>query len=54
VYKKQPDAATADALKGWLNFILTDGQGLAKGVGYAPLPTDLGSKAITQLGQITT
>jgi phosphate transport system substrate-binding protein len=54
VYKKQPDAATAEALKGWLNFILTDGQGLAKGVGYAALPTDLAQKAITQLSQITT
>src|SRR3954447_11512439 len=54
LYKKQPDAATAEALKGWLNFILTDGQGLAKGIGYAPLPTALGSKAIAQLSQITT
>ena len=54
VYKKQPDAATAEALKGWLNFLLTDGQSLAKGVGYAPLPADLASKAITQLSQITT
>jgi phosphate transport system substrate-binding protein len=54
LYKKQSDAATAEALKGWLNFILTDGQGLAKGVGYAPLPTDLAQKAITQLSQITT
>ena len=54
LYKKQPDAATAEALKGWLNFILTDGQHLAKSVGYAPLPTDLASKAIAQLSQITT
>src|SRR5436190_887295 len=53
VYKKQPDAATAEALRGWLNFILADGQGLAKGIGYAPLHTDLASKAIAQLSQIT-
>jgi phosphate transport system substrate-binding protein len=54
VYAKQPDAATASALKGWLNFILTDGQGLAKTVGYAPLATDLAAKAIAQLDKITT
>jgi len=28
--------------------------GFAKGIGYAPLPTDLASKAIAQLSQITT
>jgi phosphate transport system substrate-binding protein len=54
VYKKQADPAIAAALKGWLNFILTDGQGFAKTVGFAPLPTDLASKAIAQLDQITT
>src|SRR3954452_21505802 len=52
VYEKQPDAAAADALKGWLNFILTDGQGFAKNIGYAALPPDLAQKAIDQLGQI--
>jgi len=53
VYKKQPDAATADALKGWLNSILTDGQGFAKGVGYAALPTDLASKAFSSRSAIS-
>ena len=53
VYKKQPDAATADALKGWLNFILTDGQSFSKTVGFAALPSDLAQKAIAQLSQIT-
>src|SRR5436190_10189664 len=53
LYKKQPDAATAEALRGWLNFILTDGQGFAKGVGYAPLPSDLATKALDQLSQIS-
>ena len=52
-YKKQPDAATAAALKGWLNFVLTDGQSIAQTIGYAPLPCDLGRKAIDQLDQIT-
>jgi len=54
VYKKQSDAAVAAALKGWLNFILTDGQGFATSVGYAALPSGLAEKAIAQLSQITT
>src|SRR5205823_6816157 len=45
VYKKQPDAATAAALKGWLNFILTDGQSIANDVGFAPLPCQLAQQA---------
>ncbi|HEV3225513.1 MAG TPA: substrate-binding domain-containing protein [Acidimicrobiales bacterium] len=53
VYQKQTDAATAAALKGWLNFILTDGQGFAKTVGFAQLPSALAQKAIDQLSQIT-
>jgi phosphate transport system substrate-binding protein len=54
VYKKQADAAVAEALKGWLNFIFTDGQGFAKTVGYAQLPSALAQKAIDQLSQIST
>jgi phosphate transport system substrate-binding protein len=53
VYKKQTDATIAAALKGWLNFILTDAQGFAKTVGYAPLPSALAQKAIDQLSQIS-
>jgi phosphate transport system substrate-binding protein len=52
-YQKQPDAKTAAAMKGWLNFLLTDGQGFAQSVGFAKLPTDLAQKAITQLDQLT-
>ena len=29
-YQKQPDATTANAMKGWLNFLLTDGQQFAQ------------------------
>ncbi|MEY2424398.1 MAG: phosphate transport system substrate-binding protein [Acidimicrobiaceae bacterium] len=54
VYKKQTDATVAEALRGWLNFVLTDGQGFAKTVGYAQLPSALAQKAIDQLSQITT
>ena len=53
VYKKQPDAATAQALIGYLNFFLTDVQVAAKGVGYAALPSSLQQKAVAQLDQIT-
>ena len=48
-YKKQTDAAKADALKAFLKYILTDGQTLASTVSYAPLPADLATKAIAQL-----
>ena len=53
-YQKQPDATTANAMKGWLNFLLTDGQGFAQSVGYAKLPATSREKAIKQLDQITT
>jgi len=51
---KQKDAATADAVKGYLSFVLTTGQEKAKGILYAPLPDDLTKKAIAQIDQITT
>jgi phosphate transport system substrate-binding protein len=53
VYKTQTDPAVSAALKGWLNFILTEGQSFSKTVGYAPLPSELAAKAIAQLSQIT-
>jgi phosphate transport system substrate-binding protein len=52
IYANQPDQATADAMKGFLNFILTDGQKVANAVGYASLPTDLATKAIAQIDKI--
>jgi phosphate transport system substrate-binding protein len=48
-YKKQTDAAKADALKAFLKYILTDGQKMAADVNYAPLPAELATKAIAQL-----
>ncbi len=48
-YKVQPDAAKADALKAFLQYVLTDGQDLAADVNYAPLPAGLDAKAIAQL-----
>lgn len=53
VYAKQPSQAVADALKGYLNFFLTEGQTIAPTVGYAALPAELQEKALAQLDKIT-
>lgn len=53
VYEKQPGADTAAALVGYLNFVLTDVQSAASGVGYARLPAALQQKAIAQLDKIS-
>lgn len=52
-YAKQPDQATADALKGFLTFILTEGQAAANSVGYASLPCNVQAQAVAQLAKIT-
>ena len=48
-YQHQKDAAKAEALKAFLNFVLTDGQKIASTVNYAALPADLAAKAIAQI-----
>ena len=53
VSPQQTDPTVAAALKGYVGFILTDGQKFANSVGYSPISTDLDKKAITQLDQIT-
>jgi phosphate transport system substrate-binding protein len=52
VYKNQTDKAKGEALKGYLNFMLTDGQALNESVNYAELPTAYRTKAITQLNSL--
>jgi phosphate transport system substrate-binding protein len=52
VYQKQSDATIGNALKGWLNYLLTDGQSLAAGVDFAALPPGLAKQAIAQISQI--
>lgn len=52
VYQKQTDKAVGEALRGWLAFLLTDGQGLANDAGFAPLPAGLRDKAIAQLDKL--
>lgn len=52
VYVNQPDAAIGNALKGWINYLLTDGQALAADVDFAKLPAGLQEKAVAQLDEI--
>ncbi len=52
VYTNQPDKAKGDAIKGFLTFILTDGQDLANPVDYAELPASLRDKALAQIDSI--
>ncbi|HVT77765.1 MAG TPA: phosphate ABC transporter substrate-binding protein PstS [Acidimicrobiales bacterium] len=49
VYKNQTDKAKGEALKGFLNYILTDGQALNQTANYASLPASYRTKAIAQL-----
>ena len=44
--------SNAAAIKGWLNYLLTDAQDLAKDVDFAPLPTAMRDKALAQISQI--
>jgi phosphate transport system substrate-binding protein len=53
-YAKYSDAGKVALLKAFLSYILgADGQGAAKGVDFAPLPSSLDQKALAQVAQIT-
>jgi phosphate transport system substrate-binding protein len=52
VYAKQADSAKGNALKAYLQYLLSDGQKLAPTVDYAPLPTELATKATDQLAKL--
>ncbi len=52
VYAKQTDKAKGEAVKGLLNYLLTEGQALAPTVDYAALPEGLQKKAVAQLDKI--
>jgi phosphate transport system substrate-binding protein len=47
-----PDAAKAKAIKGFLQWMLTDGQKDAAGLDYAPLPKDVVAKEMKQIALI--
>ena len=53
VYTKQADAEHVANLKGFLTYLLTEGQTLAPEIDYAPLPADLVTKALANLDKIT-
>lgn len=52
IYKNQTDKAKGEALRGYLNFILTDGQDLSEAANYAKLPDSFLEKALAQLDDI--
>jgi len=52
VYVKQTNATQGKALKAFLHYALTEGQALAEGVNYAPLPASLAQQAVTQLDKL--
>ena len=51
-YTKQADPAKAEALRGFLTYLLTDGQKAAEAIDYAPLPADLQAKALLNIAKI--
>jgi len=52
VYQKQANAQTGNNLKGYLNYILTEGQTFAADVDFAKLPSSLDQQAIAQLSKL--
>lgn len=52
VKTKYDDPAKAAAVKGFLKYLLNDGQELAKEVDFAPLPATLKTKALAQVDKI--
>lgn len=52
VYEQISDATKAQAIRGWLTYLLTDAQELAADVDFAPLPASLQEKALAQISKI--
>jgi phosphate transport system substrate-binding protein len=52
VYAKQTDKAKGTALKNYVKFLITDGQGELAKLDFAPLPKSLQDKAVAQLDKI--
>jgi phosphate transport system substrate-binding protein len=51
-YQKQTDPQKGKALQAFLKFIFTDGQKLAPGSNYAPVPQSLATKALAQVDRL--
>jgi phosphate transport system substrate-binding protein len=52
VYQKQSSTNTTKMLKAYIGYLLGDGQKLLQPLGYAPLPSNIDSKAKAQLSKI--
>jgi phosphate transport system substrate-binding protein len=52
VKTKYDDAAKANLVKGFVRYLLTDGQAIAKDVNFSALPSGLQQKALTQLDKV--
>ncbi len=53
VYKKYPEAAKAKAVEATIEYALTDGQKIAKELGYVPLPASVIAKVAAAADQIS-
>jgi phosphate transport system substrate-binding protein len=51
-YTTQADPAKAEAIRGFLTYLLTDAQKTASDIDYAPLPADLQAKALANIAKI--
>ena len=51
-YTKQADPAKAAAIRGFLTYLLTDGQAAAPAIDYAALPAELQAKALDNIAKI--
>jgi len=51
-YTKQPDPAKAELIRGFLTYLLNEGQKLAPTIDFAPLPADLRTKALANIAKI--
>ncbi len=49
---KYDDATKANLVKAFVRYVLTDGQGIAKDVNFAALPSSLQQKALAQLDKV--
>jgi phosphate transport system substrate-binding protein len=52
VYEAQSSSQTAANLKGYIGYLLGDGQKLLAPLGYAPLPANIDQMAVAQLSKI--
>ncbi len=52
IKSKYDDATKANLVKAFVRYVLTDGQGIAKDVNFASLPSSLQQKALAQLDKV--